>query len=161
MQVCISSPSFSILLNSVLEIFFLRQGDPLSPFLFILVTKDLSRLISKAEEVGMVEGWEVSQGGPRISILQFADDTLLFMKGDVKQVCVIRYLLLLFEAAASRFKFYPSKSTIIGVGNHHHLGEMASIMGCQVGNLPRTYLGLPLGAKYKDKEIWNYVIEKF
>lgn len=34
-------------------------------------------------------------------------------------------------------------------------------MGCQVGRFPFTYLGLPLGAKYKSKEIWNPMIKKF
>lgn len=84
-QVCISSASFSIMLNRASEGFFkssrgLRQGDPLSSFLFVLVTEALCKLISKAVEVGMVEGWEISHNGPKTSILQFADDTLLFMK---------------------------------------------------------------------------------
>lgn len=147
MQVCISSPSFSILLNGASESFFkssrgLRKGDPLTPFLFILVMEGLSKLILKAEHVGMVEAWEVSHDGLRISILQFAEDTLLFMKVDVEQVQVIRCLLLLFEVA-SGLKVNLSKSTIIGVGNFHHLGETAGILSCQVGILPRTYLGLP------------------
>lgn len=42
-----------------------------------------------------------------------------------------------------------------------NLGEMIAIMGCKVGNFPLTYLGHPLGAKYKSKEIWNPMIEKF
>lgn len=61
MLVCISSASSFIMLNGASEGFFkgsrgLRQGGPFPPFLFILVTKALRILISKAEEVGLLEG---------------------------------------------------------------------------------------------------------
>lgn len=53
----------------------LRQGDPLSSFLFIIVTEALRRFTKKLEESGLLAGFLVSEGAPPISHLQFADDT--------------------------------------------------------------------------------------
>ncbi|CAN4115232.1 unnamed protein product [Withania somnifera] len=53
------------------------------------------------------------------------------------------------------------KSTISPVNEVSNLEELAEIIGCNIGSFPSTYLGLPLGAKYKSNEIWTEVIEKF
>jgi hypothetical protein len=53
-----------------------------------------------------------------------------------------------------------SKSEIVSVGEVRDVEELASIIGCVVALLPLKYLGLPLGAKYKDSHMWNSIIEK-
>ncbi|KAH1064348.1 hypothetical protein J1N35_029335 [Gossypium stocksii] len=60
----------------------LRQGDPLSPFLFILVTEALHLVFESAVEAGFVEGFNEIVPGLRFSHLQFTDDTILFLKAD-------------------------------------------------------------------------------
>lgn len=67
--------------------------------------------------------------------------------------------LLLFEAF-SRLHINMVKSLIYPVNVVPSLEELAGIMGCGIGSFPTTYLGLPLGAKYKAIEVWNGVIEK-
>lgn len=47
------------------------------------------------------------------------------------------------------------------VNNVPNIEELASVMGCSIGTFPTTYLGLPLGSKFKNVEIWNGIIEKF
>ena len=86
---CISTIRFSILVNGEATGFFptrgLRQGDPLSPLLFISVMETLSRLITKANEVGFLEGIYINSCSLEdvlISHLLFADDTLIFCKPD-------------------------------------------------------------------------------
>lgn len=86
------------------------------------------------------------------------DDTLLFTMADMDQILTLRSVLFLFEAT-SGLKINLSKSSILGVGDYPDIGEMVAIM--QVINFPLTYLGLPLGAKYKSIELWNPMIEKF
>jgi hypothetical protein len=69
---CIASPSFSILLNgSSFGLFFpsrrLRQGDHLSPFLFILGSELLSRLLLKEERLGKIKGMKIARNSPAIN----------------------------------------------------------------------------------------------
>ena len=82
---CISYPSFSILLNGCPFGLFspsrgLRQGDPLSPFLFIMGSKLFSRLLFKEERLDKVKGMKIAKNSPTINHLLFADDLLIFGK---------------------------------------------------------------------------------
>ena len=40
------------------------------------------------------------------------------------------------------------------------MGELVALLGCRQSSLPMTYLGLPLGAKFKDRAIWNFILER-
>jgi hypothetical protein len=66
---------------------------------------------------------------------------------------------LLFEAT-SGLKVNLSKSVLIAVGNVEEVNLLADILGCGIDSLPVKYLGLPLGASYNAKHIWDDVIEK-
>ena len=86
---CVTSVSYSFLINGspqgkVLPSRGLRQGDPLSPYLFILCTEVLSGLCKKAQLLKQLSGIRVSQNGPRVNHLLFADDTMFFAKADAK-----------------------------------------------------------------------------
>lgn len=75
-RICVSSPSFSILVNGTPQGFFkdsrgLRQGDPLSTYLFILMVDLLGRLSDKAEEVDFIEGFQAKEGSSTIRFIQF------------------------------------------------------------------------------------------
>ena len=56
----------------------LRQGDPLSPYLFILVSEVLVYLLKKADEVNLIEAVHIGKAKVSLKHLQFADDTLIF-----------------------------------------------------------------------------------
>ena len=82
MRECISSASFSVLVNGSPTWLFrasrgLRQGNPLSPFLFTSVDEALGGLLTKAKNMGLISGFEAGGWGV-ITHLQFADDTSLF-----------------------------------------------------------------------------------
>ena len=85
MRGCLSSISFAVLVNGNTKEWVkaskgLRQGDPLSPFLFTIVANMLNRLMLRAEESGLLEGFRVGRSGTIVSHLQFANDTLFFFK---------------------------------------------------------------------------------
>jgi hypothetical protein len=114
-------------------------------------------MISTAVYRGLLEGFKV--GDTSFSHLLFADDTLIFRNAKPNQLRYRRGLFLLFEAT-SRVKVNLAKSVLIPVGNVEQMGMLADILGCGVATLPVKYLGLPFGASYKAKHIWDGVIEK-
>ena len=84
---CLSTASFSIFINGRPRGKFrgsrgLRQGDPLSHFLFTLVADALGRLIDKATQCRVIRSFIVGKDEVEVSHLQFADDTLLFMEAN-------------------------------------------------------------------------------
>lgn len=76
-------PSFSVQINCYPTRLFktstgLRQGDPLSSFLFTLVAEPLGLMLEKAKDIGLIEGFEVGHNGEAIAHLHFADNTTIF-----------------------------------------------------------------------------------
>jgi hypothetical protein len=164
---CISSVRFSILVNGSPEGFFnssrgIRQGDPLSPLLFVLVMEALSKMVNASIDQGLLSGFSV---GTRafselvVSHSLFADDTLIFCEASSEQVLYVRLILLCFEAV-SGLRVNLGKSVIVAIGEVENIGALANILGCSVAGLPMKYLGLPLGASYKDVVMWNDMIEQ-
>nr|XP_016515287.1 PREDICTED: uncharacterized protein LOC107831999 [Nicotiana tabacum] len=94
-----------------------------------------------------------------VTHLLYADDTLIFCGAERSQVQFLNLTLLLFEAILG-LHINMLKSMIYPVNEVPNLEELANLMGCSIGSLPTTYLGLPLGAKYKATDIWNGVIER-
>ena len=97
---------FLVLVNGSPKGFFgssreLRQGDPLSPLLFLLIMEVLSRLLKKTEESNLIRGFHVGAVNSinvHISRLLFADDTILFCDASREQMLSIRLALSCFQA---------------------------------------------------------------
>lgn len=83
---CITIITYSILINGeptgrTVSKAGLRQGDPLSPYIFILCMETLSRNIIVHQQLGTIRGLKIARNAPQISHMFFADDALFFMKG--------------------------------------------------------------------------------
>ena len=158
---------FSVLVNGTPTDFFcssrgLRQGDPLSPLLFLVMIEVFSRMVKRMEAAGLVSGFRADGRGGRgesVSHLLFADDTILFCDAEVEQVLHVRLLLLCFQAVTG-LKVNVAKSEMVPIGEVNNANALAEILGCRVGALPMTYLGMPLGASHKSPSIWNPILEK-
>ena len=140
---CLSSAKFSVLVNGVHAGFFpstkgLRQGDPLSPYLFVMGMEVLDVLIRKAVEGGFLSGFNLRGGsGPPLNIshLFFADDTIIFCEARKDHLTHLSWILFWFEAA-SGLRINLAKSEIIPVGEVVEMEELAVELGCRVGSLP-------------------------
>nr|XP_028964583.1 uncharacterized protein LOC114827108 [Malus domestica] len=122
----------------------LRQGDPLSPYLFIILGEVLSCMIQAAIDDKQLEGVRIGVSGPIISHLFFADDTLLFLRaGD--NYC--RNLLSIIDryCEASGQKVNLQKSSIYFGANVPKgvAANLGGILGVSVVDNPGTYLGVP------------------
>ena len=71
----------------------LKQGDPLAPFLFLLVAEGLSGLMKKAVELGLFKGFKVGDQEIELSILQYADDTIIIGEANVENLWTIKAML--------------------------------------------------------------------
>lgn len=138
----------------------LRQGDPLSPFLFVLVAESLNLLIKKASCRYLWEGIEVCKGGPKLTHLQYADDTIMFCPPKIEYLLNIKKTLILFQLASGlQINFH--KSAILGMNiEEPWLISAAEKLQCKRGNLPFTYLGLPIGGCVSRLSTWEPIIER-
>ena len=124
--------------------------------------KALGRMLDKAVHVGCMLGFNVGNLEGRsmaVSHLLFADDTLIFCEADLDQILILCMILIWFEAVLG-LKINLGKSELVLVGVVHNVDLFLVVLGCKQGSLPMKYLGLPLGAKFKDKTIWNPILEK-
>jgi len=160
---CVCTSTTSVLVNGSPKDEFplergLRQGDPLSPFLFLLATEGLNVLMKALVEANVFTGYSV--GGANlvvVSHLQFADDTLLLGKKIWANVRALRAGLVLFEAMTG-LKVNFHKSSLVGVNiNASWMSEAASVLGCKVGKVPVLYLGLAIGGDPRRLLFWEPV----
>uniref|UniRef100_A0A2N9I0Z5 Reverse transcriptase domain-containing protein n=1 Tax=Fagus sylvatica TaxID=28930 RepID=A0A2N9I0Z5_FAGSY len=98
---CVSFVSFSILINGGKTDYFkpsrgLRQGDPLSPYLFILCQEVLSRLIDRQFNSGAINGVKMNPSGPAFTHVMYADDLMLFAKATSRKVSMLDDCLELY-----------------------------------------------------------------
>ncbi|GAU28621.1 hypothetical protein TSUD_55650 [Trifolium subterraneum] len=163
---CVCTATASVLVNGSPTDEFpiergLRQGDPLSPFLFLLAVEGLHVLMEALEEHNLFTGYRVGNSAPiSVSHLQFADDTLLMGTKCWANVRALWAVLVLFETM-SGLKVNFNKSMLVGVNiSDSWLGEAASALGCRVGKIPFLYLGLPIGGDPRRLSFWEPVLTR-
>ena len=147
---CVYSASMSILLNgSPLKPFKmekgLRQVDPLSPYLFILISEALVCLLRKAEDLNLIEAVQIGKDKVWLKHLPFVDDTLIFVPKSTDIVTNYFRILDVF-AIMSCLRLNYSKSKIISwsFDDREWACRLALQNGCLHANCPITYLRLPL-----------------
>ena len=83
----------------------------------------------------------------------------IFCDAEEKQLKILRVILILFEATSS-LHINWMKSHIFPINEVNRIQQLIEVLGGEIGQLPTIYLGMPLGAKSKVKEIWNGVVER-
>ncbi|XP_048613115.1 uncharacterized protein LOC125587045 [Brassica napus] len=166
MMACISSVQYRILLNGqprglIIPQRGLRQGDTLSPYLFILCTETLIANIKKAEREKQLTGMKVARACPSISHLLFADDSLFFCKAQEAECQTILRILQDYAAVSGQLINFQKSSIQFG----HKIEDskrqmMRDILGIQnVGGMG-TYLGLPENMGGSKIQIFGFVQDR-
>ena len=148
-MMCINTASYSVLINGEQCGFFqvsrgIRQGDSLSPYIFLLCAEGLSFLLKKAVRERRITGVAASRGGPKISHIFFAHDSLLFCQATLGNCEAVRCILQIYEEVSGQ-KLNQAKTSIFFTKNTS-MDMRQRIQG--VFQVPKIkihekYLGLP------------------
>ena len=163
---CITTVQYRVLLNGqprglIVPKRGLRQGDPLSPYLFILCTEVLIANIRKAEQEKLITGIKVATASPSVSHLLFANDSLFFCKANKEQCGVILGILKQYEAVSGQMINFSKSSIQFG----HKVGddikaEIKSALGIHSIGGMGSYLGLPESLGGSKTRIFSFVRDR-
>jgi hypothetical protein len=139
----------------------LRQGDPMSPILFNIVADMLALLINRAKTDGQIRGVIPHLVDNGLSILQYADDTIIFLDHDLEQAKNLKLLLCAFEQLSGlKINFHKSEVFCYGAAREME-ASYTSLFGCNSGNYPFRYLGIPMHHRQLLNSEWSKVKERF
>jgi len=138
----------------------LRQGDPIAPFLFLIMTQGLSGLVNQATRKILFSGIKVVNKKLEVNLLQFADDILFVYESSVQNIMTIKAMLRCFELGYGlKVNFHKSKIGIVGV-DRNLVKLYTEILYCNLMVFPFTYLGLPVGGNSSRCSFWEPVLSK-
>ena len=163
---CVKIVSYSVLVNGepcgmIQPTRGIRQGDPLSPFLFLLYTKGLNGLIKRAENNGEIHAFSLYGKGPKLTYLLFADGNLLFRRATMKECGKVLKILNMYEEASgqkvnrSKTALFFSKCTLIETKH-----DIKVALGVSKIMQYERYMGLPSFVGRGKKASFNYIKEK-
>jgi Reverse transcriptase (RNA-dependent DNA polymerase) len=131
-----------------------RQGDPLSPFLFDLVSDVLHIILFNAEQQGFIKGVVIDITNIKIMNLHFVDDTLLFLEASEYVIHALRWILIGFKnLSGMKINFIKYEMIPLNL-NENEGNQLVSIFECILGSLPISYLGIPLHWKILTVSDW-------
>ncbi|KAK1584321.1 hypothetical protein Q3G72_031946 [Acer saccharum] len=163
---CISSVSFKIAMNGEVTDSFnpgcgIRQGDPLSPHIFVLCMEKLSHLINQKLRVGLWKSVKISRGGPEVSHLFFADDLILFGQASITQAETMRECLDTFCEFSGQQVSFP-KSRVFCSNNIREgaARAIARVCGSPITHDLGNYLGVPLIHSRVTNQTYRDLVEK-
>ncbi|KAL2938255.1 LINE-1 retrotransposable element ORF2 protein [Bienertia sinuspersici] len=150
-MVCITSPQYTLMINGVPSPLVtpsrgLRQGDPLSPLLFTLCMEYFTRVMKK---VSLLPGYRFHPLCRQLQLnhLCFADDILMFSRGDINTVTMNLAGLELFSQSTG-LMISAAKSEFFCAGvDSNTIQRIKALSGFSLGRLPFTYLGIPMSPK--------------
>jgi hypothetical protein len=165
-MLCVTTVKYQIRFNGTLtdEIVpqrGLRQGDPLSPYLFLICAEGFSSLLNKAEEDGQLEGIRICNAAPSFNHLLFADDSLVLIKATSESARTLQNILQLYEMCSGQTINYD-KSSVMFSENTSIARKNQVLRELNIRAEARTekYLGLPVYVGRSRSQIFAYLKDR-
>ncbi|CAA7055148.1 unnamed protein product [Microthlaspi erraticum] len=163
---CLSTVTYAYLVNGSAQDHVrpsrgLRQGDPLSPYIFILCSEVLSGLCNKAQRIGKLSGIRVATRSPRVNHLLFADDTMFFCRSDPQSCHELMKIIHKYEQASGQMINKDKSAITFSSKTNNHAKERAKvILGIQKEGGLGKYLGLPEHFDRKKKDLFSMIVDR-
>jgi hypothetical protein len=163
---CVTTVSFSILINgNPTRAFYpqrgLRQGDPLSPYLFIICADVFSALITNAQNSKLIHGVKIAPKAPEITYLFFADDSLIFCRANKEETNQIKSIITKYQQASGQLVNYNKSEVIfsrkVQPSSKH---EINHILPMQEVHHFSKYLGQPTFIGRAKSQVFSYIQDR-
>ncbi|KAA3457419.1 reverse transcriptase [Gossypium australe] len=163
---CITTASYAIIVNGSRGLSFqpsrgLRQGDPLSPFLFLICSEGLSALMRSAKTSGLIKGAKASRRGPAISHILFADDCILFGEATESGANILKEILKEYANCSGQCVNFDKTTVFYSTNTSAESKEVvSSLLGVRSSSNPEKYLGLPNMVGRKKKQAFQNLVDR-
>ncbi|CAH9079751.1 unnamed protein product [Cuscuta europaea] len=156
----------SVLVNGSPQGFFkpfrgVKQGDPLSPFLFIIASEAFSRGLHWMMQEGRIQPFWMGGNGITISHLGFAYDLLVFLNGESRSLLNFKAFLSSYEGASDQEINLDKSSILRGKAASYRKARIKNLLGMKLTDLPVKYLGVNLHKRINRFQFCGNLIKQF
>jgi hypothetical protein len=165
-MLCVTSVSYQVRVNGSLSDVIvpergLRQGDPLSPYLFLICAEGFSSLLNKAEVEGELEGIRICHSAPSFNHLLFADDSLVLIKANSESARSLQNILQLYEVCSGQTVNYDKSSVMFSENTRaRHRNQVLAALNISAQARTEKYLGLPVHVGRSRKKTFEYLLKR-
>ncbi|KAK6131598.1 hypothetical protein DH2020_034612 [Rehmannia glutinosa] len=163
---CVSTVSYSVLTNEIPGDAFiptrgLRQGNPLSPYLFLFCAEVFSSLIRKSKSLGNIHGIQLCRRAPSVSHLFFADDSIIFGRANIQEIPEMKRIIATYGAASGQVvNFDKSEISFSGGVSDTNAQTLAAVLGVHRVDKHHIYLGILASAGRSKKVLFQSLVDR-
>jgi hypothetical protein len=163
---CISTVSFSILVNGQPSHSFnphrgIKQGDPLSPYLFILCADVFSGMLTKSQNQSLIHGITIAHDAPKISHLFFADDSIIFCKANKEEANQLKAIFDEYQRiSGQKINMEKSEMMFSPLIYNNIKEDFQNVLPFTITNNITKYLGMPTQIGQSKQNGFNFIMDK-
>lgn len=163
---CVNTVSYIFRINGALTDTFwpgrgLRQGDPISPYLFLLCVEGLSTMLTQAKADGQLQGIKLAPEASTVSHLLFPDDSLLLLEANENAAHTVNHILQVYEACSGQVINRDKSSIMFSTNTKRGVrNAVMQVLGLMSESNGGKYLGLPTYIGHNRVQCFEFIKEK-